>query len=79
MNKMIAELKALDPQERFKAICGIINQENDDNILRSKLTAIFETFQFALTQTLYEECGGDKKKLIELIIKNRHNEIHSDN
>lgn len=79
MNEMIAELKALSPLERFKTICSIINQEQDDNVLRSKLTAIFENFQFAVTQTLYEECGGDKKELIELIIKNRHNEIHSDN
>lgn len=68
---LIERLRSLESQERFKEIVSIIHHEQDDDVLRAKLTAIFDTFDLAITKELWDKCQGNKSKCIELIIKNR--------
>jgi len=68
---LIEQLRALEPPERFKEIVRIIHHEPEDNVLRAKLTAIFDAFEFAITRELLKRCHGDKGRCIELIIENR--------
>ena len=68
---LIKYLKSLEPLERFKEIVSIIHHEQDDDVLRAKLTAIFDTFDLAITKELWNKCQGDKKRCIEIIIENR--------
>lgn len=68
---LIEQLRTLEPPERFKEIVRIIHHEPEDNVLRAKLTAIFDAFEFAVTRKLLKRCHGDKERCIELIIENR--------
>jgi len=70
----INHLNALDAPDRFKSIVALIKNEADDDSLRQKLKAVFDTFDFAITRDLMEQCGGKKDKLIEILIENRHND-----
>ena len=70
----IGYLKTLDEPERFKSIVSLIKDEVDDDSLRQKLKAVFDTFNFAITRDLMAQCEGKKDKLIEILIENRHND-----
>ena len=70
----INHLNALDAPDRFKSIVSLIKDEADDDSLRQKLKAVFDTFDFAITRDLMKQCEGKKDKLIEILIENRHND-----
>lgn len=67
-------LKTLEAPDRFKAIVSLIKDEADDDSLRQKLKVVFNTFDFAITRDLMKKCEGNKDKLIEILIENRHND-----
>lgn len=74
MSCFVDYLKTLSSPERFKEICLMINTEPHDEIVRHHLKEIFATFDIAVSRDLRKACGGDKDKLIEMIIQHRHDE-----
>ena len=75
----IAELEAMEMPERHKFLAEMIHQESDPAILKEKLVAIFDNFNFSLSRDLFIETnGGDHEAIADLIIKNKVETSRSD-
>lgn len=67
----IAELKAMEMPERHKFFAEMIHQESDPAILKEKLVAIFDNFNFSMSFSLFIETNGNHEAIADLIIKNK--------
>ena len=67
----IAELEAMEIPERHKFIAEMIHQESDPAILKEKLVAIFDNFNFSMSRSLFIETNGIHEAIADLIIKNK--------
>ena len=67
----IAELDAMEMPERHTFLAMLIRKESDPAILKEKLVAIFDNFNFSLSRDLFIETNGDHEAIADLIIKNK--------
>ena len=67
----IAELEAMEMPERHKFFAEMIHQESDPAILKEKLVAIFDNFNFSMSRSLFIETNGNHEAIADLIIKNK--------
>ena len=67
----IAQLEAMEMPERHKFFAEMIHQESDPAILKEKLIAIFDNFNFIMSRSLYIETNGNHEAIADLIIKNK--------
>lgn len=74
----IAELEAMEMPERHKFLAEMIHQESDPAILKEKLVAIFDNFNFSISRELFIETDGDHEAIADLIIKNKVEASRSD-
>lgn len=74
----IAELEAMEMPERHKFLAEMIHQESDPAILKEKLVAIFDNFNFSMSRELFIETDGDHEAIADLIIKNKVEASRSD-
>ena len=74
----IAELEAMEIPERHKFIAETIHQESDPAILKEKLVAIFDNFNFSMSRSLFIETNGNHEAIADLIIKNKVEASKSD-
>ena len=74
----IAELEAMEIPERHKFIAEMIHQESDPAILKEKLVAIFDNFNFSMSRSLFIETNGNHEAIADLIIKNKVETSKSD-
>ena len=74
----IAELEAMKMPERHKFLAEMIHQESDPAILKEKLVAIFDNFNFSISRDLFVETDGNHEAIADLIIKNKVEASKSD-
>lgn len=74
----IAELDAMEMPERHTFLAMLIRKESDPAILKEKLVAIFDNFNFSLSRDLFIETNGDHETIADLIIKNKVETSRSD-
>lgn len=74
----IAELEAMTMPERHKFLAQLIRKESDKNILKMKLVAIFDNFDFRMSRDLFIETDGKHERIADLIIKNKVEPSSSD-
>lgn len=74
----IAELEAMEMPERHTFLAKLIRQESDPAILKEKLVAIFDNFNFFLSRELFIETNGNHEAIADLIIKNKVEASRSD-
>ena len=74
----IAELEAMEMPERHKFLAEMIHQESDPAILKEKLVAIFDNFNFSMSRELFIETDGDHEAIADLIIKDNVEASRSD-
>lgn len=74
----IAELEAMEMPERHKFLAEMIHQESDPAILKEKLVAIFDNFNFSMSRSLFIETNGNHEAIADLIIKNKVEASKSD-
>ena len=74
----IAELEAMEMPERHKFLAEMIHQESDPAILKEKLVAIFDNFNFSMSRELFIETDGDHEAIADLIIKYKVEASRSD-
>ena len=74
----IAELEAMEMPERHKFLAEMIHQESDPAILKEKLVAIFDNFNFSMSRELFIETDGDHEAIADLIIKDKVEASRSD-
>lgn len=74
----IAELDAMEMPERHTFLAMLIRKESDPAILKEKLVAIFDNFNFSLSRDLFIETNGDHEAIADLIIKNKVEASRSD-
>ena len=67
----IAELDAMEMPERHTFLATLIRKESDPAILKEKLVAIFDNFNFSLSRDLFIETNGNHEAIADLIIKNK--------
>lgn len=67
----IAELEAMEMPERHKFLAKLIHQESAPAILKEKLVAIFDNFNFSMSRSLFIETNGNHEAIADLIIKNK--------
>lgn len=74
----IAELEAMEMPERHKFLAEMIHKESDPAILKEKLVAIFDNFNFSMSRSLFIETDGNHEAIADLIIKNKVEASKSD-